>query len=104
MDADDVTGYLRWLAGVRRAIADGDPSPEVPVLPSRNLGNLKELVRRVPAVTTSAPAKDPEWQRRKESARGELDGLRERLAAEADAAIAAANPGLHDDESEDAHE
>lgn len=80
MDADDVEGYLRWLASVRQAIADGEEQPEPPALPRRHLPDLKALMPSVPSVTTSAPSRDPGWQRRKEAARAELAGLREHLA------------------------
>lgn len=83
LDPDDTEGYARWIRTEQTSIADGNPPTSATPLPSREMPDLKSLMPSVPAVTTAAPSKGPEWQRHKEAARAELDGLRERLAAEA---------------------
>jgi hypothetical protein len=72
MDADDVAGYLAWLAAERQSIADGNPPTERPALPSRNLGDLKALMPKVPDVPRIATERDPEYARKRAAVEAEL--------------------------------
>lgn len=42
---DDEVAYRRWLAGERRRIADGDPVPEDPRLPVRDMKIIESAFR-----------------------------------------------------------
>jgi hypothetical protein len=72
MDPDDTGRYARWLEVTRRQIADGEePDPE-PYRPTRQIGELRQVLRSVPALEAKPREKSAEHAERMAEVRAEL--------------------------------
>ena len=82
LDPDDTGAYVRWLAHVRRAIADGQEPPDYDYPATRSLGELRNVLRSVPAIEAKAPERTAEHQAALDAAKAELAARREVPVAE----------------------
>jgi hypothetical protein len=73
MDPDDTGSYARWLEVTRRAIADGQDVPTEDYGPTRRIGELRHVLRAVPAIEAKPREKSPEHEDRLAKARAELE-------------------------------
>jgi hypothetical protein len=72
LDPDDTSAYTRWLRRVRRAIADGCEVPAEDYPATRQLGELRHVLRAVPAIEARPRARTAEHEAALERARAEL--------------------------------
>jgi hypothetical protein len=72
LDPDDTGAYARWLAVVRQAIADGREPEEYEYAATRHIGELRHVLRAVPAIEAKPREKSAEHEDRKAAAEAEL--------------------------------
>jgi hypothetical protein len=72
LDPDDTGAYAHWLAVVRQAIADGREVPAEDYAATRHVGELRHVLRPVPAIEAKPREKSAEHDDRKAAAEAEL--------------------------------
>ena len=85
LDPDDTEAYKTWLAGVRKAIADGLDVPPPEYAATRSIGELRGVLREVPAIEAKPREKSAEHEARMARARAELDAIRKPMPNPVDA-------------------
>jgi hypothetical protein len=73
LDPDDTGAYSRWLKSELRRVADGLPPTEQPYNATRAIGELRSVLRSVPAIEAKPREKSAEHEQRMAQARAELD-------------------------------
>lgn len=71
-DPDNVADHLAWLGWTRKAIADGVPPEPEPYRATRHIGELRGVLRAVPAIEAKPREKSAEHEAAMEAARAEL--------------------------------